>query len=163
MRPIGRMKASPPLSIELGRSKLAITFVLIAYLATAALLPFLPGATIYRALALVAIGAHAVWTLRTWRRERRASAIVRVEVEADGSVSFCGRNGWRCEGRLQPASYIGAWLTTVVVRVDGRRWLRGLAILPDVLPAEEWRRLPVMLRVAGSSTSEAEPTKPGRR
>ena len=41
-------------------------FVVVTYLASAALLAFAPGAALLRAAAVVAIGAHAVWTLRFW-------------------------------------------------------------------------------------------------
>lgn len=145
------MKGPPPLSVGLGRSKLAIAFVVLAYLGTATIIAWLPGAEIYRALAVIAIGAHAVWTLRAWALRSTHDAIVRIEIAADGSIALCQRSGTRREGRLLPSSYVGTWLTTVVVRVDGLRWPRSQAILPDMLPAEDLRRLRVLLRVAGST------------
>jgi hypothetical protein len=145
------MKGPPPLAVELGRSQLAAALIVIAYLGTATLVASLPGSALVRALAVVAIGAHSVWTLRSWALRTTLHAIVRIEVAVDGQVALCERNGRRCEGRLQPASYVGTWLATVVVRVEGGRRSRALAILPDMLPAEDLRQLRVLLRVVGSS------------
>src|ERR1043166_3008310 len=122
------MKGPLPLSVGLGPSKLAIAFVVVAYLATATIIAWVPGATIYRALTVIAIGAHAVWTLRAWALRSTHDAVVRIEVAADGSIAFCQRSGARREGRLLPSSYVGTQLTTVVVRVDGLRWPRSQEI-----------------------------------
>jgi hypothetical protein len=144
------MKGPPPLHVDLGRSRFAAAFIVIACLGTAVLVASLPGPALLRALAVVAIGAHGVWTLRSWALRTTQDAVVRVEIAADGRVALCERSGERCEGRLQPASYVGTCLTTLVVRVDGVRWSRALAILPDMLSTEELRRLRVVLRIAGS-------------
>jgi len=143
------MKGPPPLSIELGPSRLAGAFILAAYLGTATLVALLPCATVYRALAVMAIGAHGLWTLRSWALRATPSAIVRIEVAPYGQVAFCERSGRRCEGRLQPASYVGTWLTTLVVRIGVSRRARSLALLPDMLEAEEMRQLRVLLRLGG--------------
>ena len=146
------MKGLPTLHVALEPSRSATALVAVAHLSTAALTAFLPGPALYRALAVVAIGAHALWTLRLWALRTARGAIVGLEVGGDGHVVLCERSGRRCEGRLQAASYVGTWLTTVVVRIDGLRTSRAVAILPDMLPPEDLRQLRVVLRIAGSAS-----------
>src|SRR5438477_6045341 len=145
------MRGPPPLRVELGRSRLAVTFVVAAYLATATLIAFMPGPALLRALAVAAIGAYSVVSLRRSGLRTLRHALVGVEISADGRVALTERGGARREGRAQPACYVGTWLTTLVVRVDGARWSRTIVVLPDMLSAEEMRRLRVMLRVVGSA------------
>jgi len=54
---------------------------------------------------------------------------------------------------VQPDSYVGALLTTLVVRPDGKHRLRTIAILPDMLPADDFRRLRLLLRLGRSTTA----------
>ena len=145
------MKTPAPVRVHLGRSRLGVAFVVVTYLASAGLLAFAPGAAPLRAAAVVAIGAHAVWTLRCWALRTMPAAVVGIEVSADGHVVLIERAGRRREGRVQPASYVGQWLTTLVVRPDGARVSRAVAILPEMLSAEDLRKLRVLLRVAGTA------------
>jgi hypothetical protein len=131
---------------------MAAASVIVAYLATAALLTFAPGSALPRAAAVAFIGAHAVWTLRRWALRTTRTAVIGVELSADGRAALIERGGRRRDGRVQPASYVGEWLTTLVIRPDGARVSRAIAILPDMLPADELRQLRVLLRVAGSAS-----------
>ena len=109
------------------------------------------GAALLRAAAVAAIGAHAVWVLRRWALRTTQAAVIGIELSADGRAVLIERGGRCSEGRVQAASYVGEWLTTLVVRRDGARVSRAIAILPDMLPAEDLRQLRVLLRVAGTS------------
>jgi hypothetical protein len=129
---------------------MAGTLVTVAYVASAALLAVAPGPALLRAAAVVLIGAHAIWTLRRWALRTTRTAIAHVELSADGRAALIERGGRRCEGCVQPESYVGEWLTTLAVRPDEARLSRATAILPDMLPAEDLRQLRVLLRVAGS-------------
>jgi membrane-bound toxin of toxin-antitoxin system len=146
------MKAPPRLRIQLGRSRLGAAFIVVGHLASAVLLAFAPGATLLRAVAVAAIGAHALWALRHWALRTTRAAVIGIELSADGHAVLIERSGRRCEGRVQPASYVGEQLTTLVVRPDGAHGSRSIAILPDMLPAEDLRQLRVLLRVAGTSS-----------
>lgn len=130
---------------------MAAASVIVAYLTTAALLAFAPGPALLRAAAIPPIGGHAVWTLRRWALRTTRSAVVGVELSADGRAALIERGGLRRDGYVQPASYVGDWLTTLVVRADGARVSRAIAILPDMLPADDLRQLRVLLRIAGSA------------
>lgn len=152
------MKGPPSLRIELLPSPIGAVIIVVAFLATAALVAFVPGPAWLRGAAVVAIGTHAVWTLRVAARRTAKSAIVGIELLADGRAALTERSGRRREGCVQPACYVGTWLTTLVVRIDGERRSRALAILPDMLSAEDLRRLRILLRVVGStSRRRAEP------
>ena len=145
------MRGPPPLRLELRRSPLAAALVAFACVASASLLALVPGPAWLRGAAVAAVGVHTLRILRISALRTANAAIVGVEVSPDGGVALIERSGRRREGRVQPSCYVGSWLTTLVVRVDGARWSRALAILPDMLPPEERRRLRILLRVIGST------------
>jgi len=147
------MKGPGPLKVELGRSRLAAAFVFVSHIATASLLAFAPVDAMLRAAAVVAIGAHALHALRIWALQSAARAVVAVELSGDRRAVLIERCGRRCEGEIRAESYVGEQLTTLVVRRDGARMSRAVAILPDMLPEEDLRRLRVLLRYGDASTT----------
>jgi len=48
-------------------------------------------------------------------------------------------------------------MTSIVWRPDGARWSRAILVVPDMLPADEFRRLRVMLRYARSGRAQDAP------
>jgi hypothetical protein len=60
-------------------------------------------------------------------------------------------------GHVRAATYVGAWITTIVWRPDGSRLSRTILVLPDMLPDEDFRRLRVMLRYARSGEVQDVP------
>ncbi|OLE20414.1 MAG: hypothetical protein AUG50_00730 [Betaproteobacteria bacterium 13_1_20CM_3_63_8] len=150
------MKATPALRISLGASRSASALICLAWLATAALVAWLPGAAALRGALVTGIGAHAILTMRHWATRSASHAIIGVELDADRAVCLTERTGRRIEGMVQPDSYVGALLTTLVVRPDGKRRLRTIAVLPDMLPADDFRRLRLLLRLGHGSTTAAD-------
>jgi hypothetical protein len=146
-----RMKLPGSMRVELGCSRLAATFVLLSHGATAVLLAFAPGNALLRSAGVIVVGGHALWKLRSWALRRTPTAVVAVELAIDGRAVLVERGGRRCEGRVQADSYVGERLTTLVVRLDGVRVSRAVAILPDMLPAEDLRRLRLLLRLHDAS------------
>jgi hypothetical protein len=144
------VRGPAPLHIALGCSRLAAAIVALAGLASAALIAILPFEPLYRALAVAAIGAYAIRVLRFWALHASVSSIVGVELLPDGRAVLVERSGRRREGKVSPASYVGTWLVTLAVRYDGANGSRAVAILADMIPGEEMRRLRVLLRVIGS-------------
>jgi len=144
------VKGPPPLRIELARSRVAVAFVSVAWLASAVVVAAIPGSMLLRGLAVVAIGAQALWTLRFWASRTMPNSIVAFELAADGVAVLFEKGGGRPSGRVQPSTYVGTWLVTLVVRLDGSRRSRSIALFPDMMPAEDMRRLRVMLRVVGT-------------
>jgi hypothetical protein len=80
---------------------------------------------------VIGIGTRAILTMRHWATPSASRAIIGVELDSDRAVRLTERTGCRIEGMVQP--YVGALLTTLVVRPDGKRRLRTVAILPDML------------------------------
>jgi len=145
------MKDPDTLRVELRSSRLAAAIIFVTHVATAGLLALAPGHPVLRAVAVAAIGAHALGAVRTWALQSVPRAVVSVELSADGQIALVERCGRRYEGRIRPESYVGAQLTTLVVRRNGAHVSRAIAILPDMLSTEELRRLRVLLRYRAMS------------
>jgi hypothetical protein len=94
--------------------------------------------------------------MRHWATRSASRAIIGVELDVDRAMRLTERTGRRIEGAVQADSYVGAWLTTLVVRSDGKRRLRTVAILPDMLPADDFRRLRLLLRLGHSPTTASD-------
>ena len=105
---------------------------------------------------MIGIGAYALLTMRYWAMRSASHAIVGIELDADRAVRLIERTGRHIEGIVQPDSYVGALLTTLVVRPEGKRRLRTVAILPDMLPADDLRRLRLLLRLGHAATTAAD-------
>jgi hypothetical protein len=136
-----------PLRLALRSSHLAAAFVVVTHLATAALIAWLPGNAAWRALAVVAVGAHAVWSVRGAALRSLPASIVTVELSPDRRVTLVRRDATNIAGRAMADSYVGEWIATLVVRPDDRRWPWALLLLPDMAGAEELRRFRVLLRL----------------
>ena len=150
------MKAARALRLSLGPSRSALALTCIACFATCALVAWLPGAPALRGASVIGIGAYAILTLRYWATRSASRAIIGIELDADRAVLLTERTGRHIEGIVQPDSYVGALLTTLVVRPEGTRRLRTIAILPDMLPADDFRRLRLLLRLGHGATTAAD-------
>ncbi|HEV2040546.1 MAG TPA: protein YgfX [Casimicrobiaceae bacterium] len=150
------MKAARTLRLSLGPSRLASALICVTCLATCVLVAWLPGAAALRGALVIGIGAYALLTMRHWATRSAPRAIIGIELDADRAVRLVERTGRHIEGTVQPDSYVGALLTTLVVRPEGRRRLRTLAILPDMLPADDLRRLRLLLRLGHAATTVAD-------
>jgi hypothetical protein len=147
------MKEPHALRIELGASRVASALVCVMSLATAVLVAWLPVAAMPRVALVIAIGAYAIVLMRRWATGSGPRAIVGIELDFDRTVCMTERSGARIEGVLQADSYVSAWVTTVVMRPEGKRLLRSTTVLPDMLPAEDFRRLRLLLRLGHIATT----------
>ncbi len=150
------MKAARTLRLSLGPSRLASALICVTCLATCLLVAWLPGATALRGVLVIGIGAYALLTMRHWATRSASRAVIGIELDADRAVRLIERTGRHIEGIVQPDSYVGALLTTLVVRPEGKRRLRTIAILPDMLPADDFRRLRLLLRLGHAATTAAD-------
>src|ERR1700720_3298312 len=75
------MKATPALCISLGPSRSASALICVAWLATAALVAWLPGAAALRGALVIGIGAHAILTMRQWATRTASRAIIGVDLD----------------------------------------------------------------------------------
>ena len=148
------MKSTPVLRVTLEPSRIAAWSIGAATVATAVLLALLPGEFWLRAAAILITGGCGVHALRRAAAPDRCRSIVEIELGADRGAIMIDRSGRRIEGVIQPESYVGALLTTLVLRRDGARRSRALAIWLDTMPADEFRRLRVLLRHGDPSRHE---------
>jgi hypothetical protein len=135
------------LQIEFLPSRIAGGLTLAAVVATAALIAWLPGDAWQRLLAVIVLGAYGMALVRAWSRRSARRAVVAIALGADRHIAVIERSGRRIEGEVQDDSYVGSALTTIVWRGEGARRSRTIAILPDMLPAEDFRKLRVLLRL----------------
>jgi hypothetical protein len=131
--------------------------ICLACLASAALVAWLPAAAPVRGALVIGIGVYAIVTLRHSATRSASGAIVGIELDLERAVCLTERAGSRIVGVVQPGSYVGALLTTVVVRPEGKRRVRTVAILPDMLPADDFRRLRLLLRLGRDKATAADP------
>jgi hypothetical protein len=144
---MARMEQPQSIRVELGASRLAAAFILVSHFATAILVASMPGGVVLRAAIVIAVGGHALWTLRGSAARSLPSSIIGAELGADRRATLIRRDGGRISGLALPQSYVSEWLTTLLVRPDGRWRAYSLWLLPDMLPREELRRFRVLLRL----------------
>jgi hypothetical protein len=141
------MNEPAALQIEFLPSSIAGVVTLLAVIATAALVAWLPREPWYRLLAVSALGAYGIALTRAWAQRSTPRAVVAIALDANRHIAIVERSGHRIEGEVQDDSYVGSMLTTIVWRGSGARRSRTIAILPDMLSAEDLRKLRVLLRL----------------
>jgi hypothetical protein len=122
----------------LGRSKRAEGFVGAGALATAVLVGGLPLPLEAHALGLAWIGYGSLSALR------RIRPGVRLRIDSGGAIEV----GQAC-GSVREGSFVAPWLAVVRWRPAGAWRDRSLLVAPDMLGADEFRRLRVLLRWGG--------------
>lgn len=137
-------KYSDGVGMTLRRSRLAEAFVAAGAAVTLALTWATPLAWELQLPAIGWIGAAALRALR------RLRAVARLRVEQSGEVQVDG-----VSGELRDGSFVAPWLTVVRWRPRGAWLERTLLLVPDMLDADDFRRLRVLLRL-GNEKGPAE-------
>src|SRR5258708_35298464 len=148
-----------PLSVQVvpGRSRVpGAGFGLVAAARVALTLP-LPLQTLMQLLLVAGVVAWAAWSFHVDALHRGRFAVTEVRLAPDLILVACLGDGRLVAGHVRAATFVGAWVTTIVWRPDGWRWSRSILVLPDMLPAEDFRRLRVMLRYARSGDEQDVP------
>jgi hypothetical protein len=145
------MNEPAPLQIEFRPSRFAGVLTLAVVVATSALVAWLPAEPWQRLLAVTLLGVYGIARVRAWAERSTRHAIVAIVLEANRHIAVVERGGRRVEGEVQDDSYVGSAITTIVWRGSGARRSRTIAILPDMLPAEDFRKVRVLLRLGRSS------------
>ena len=155
------MNEPAALHVALQPSRIAGAAVVVGVIATSALVAWLPINPWLQAIAAIFLGAYGIALNRSWAQRSTSHAVVAIVVDANRHIVVVERGGRRVDGDVQEDSYVGAVLSTVVWRGAGERRSRAIAILPDMLPAEDFRKLRVLLRLGRPKASPA--TTPARR
>jgi hypothetical protein len=129
-------KYSERVEVVLAPSRIARAFVIAAAIATMALVAATPMAAELRALSACWVAIAALHALLRLRHPRV------LRLDAAGRATVDGVDGRLCDG-----SFVAPWLTALRWRPEGA-WLdRTLLVLPDMLGADDFRRLRVLLRL----------------
>jgi len=158
----GAMRTPPAVHVALGPSRLAGAGIGALALATLAVLFALPLEGWQQSGATVAIAGWAWVAFRVVALRRGAWAVTALTLAHDRMVIVCRGDGTLIAGHVRSATYVGALLTSVVWRPDEARWSRAVLVLPDMLPAEDFRRLRILLRYARSDVAQGAPASQAR-
>jgi hypothetical protein len=139
---------NPPrrLRLEPRPSRIACATIAIACSTLSALILLLPldgWASLAALVTLCGVAARALWRCTG----RGVPALLHVGY--DRRITASSRDCQSRNGSILDDSYVGAILTTIVWRPDAAtRFARAesILILPDALPADDFRRLRVLLR-----------------
>jgi toxin CptA len=128
-----------PISIELRRSYLLFSVLLIVHAGAAACATILPWHWAPRA-ALVAVIAHSLF--RALRPPRIVGLILRDKKRFEGRLA----NGECAELEIASDSAVFRRLIVLRLRVGDDKRVSALPVLADQMPAEQFRRLRLWLR-----------------
>jgi hypothetical protein len=151
------MRLPVQLRVTLRRSRIAMLALISAWAAGAGLLLILPTPAWLDALAAAGLAgwAHHHWGRHASRRSRHA--VVEVMLSTDAVVVVRYRDERLVAGAVRASTFVHPWFTTIVWRPDGRWFSRRLPILPDMLDADAFRRVRVMLRYGKSEVEAGAP------
>jgi len=147
----------PSVHVVLAPSRLAGAGIGVLAAATIALTLALPLPPWLQVLLVAAIATWAGGAFHVAALHRGRHAVTEIRVAPDLTLVACMGDGHLAAGYVRAATFVGAWMTTIVWRPDGRRVSRTIVVLPDMLPAEDFRRLRVMLRYARSAEVQDVP------
>jgi toxin CptA len=148
------MRLPPSVHVVLSPSRIAGTGIGILAAATIALTFAMPLDPWPQISAIASVVAWAGWSFYVDALRRGRFAVAEVRLAPDLILVACMGDGRLIAGHVRSATFVGSWVTTIVWRPDARRWSRSILVLPDMLPAEDFRRLRVMLRYARSGDAQ---------
>ncbi|HXU66552.1 MAG TPA: hypothetical protein VN707_04265 [Casimicrobiaceae bacterium] len=151
------MRWPPPVRVSLAPSIAAAMLIALLALATCVIVSRLPLDAAATAMIVVAIGVWAIDRIHVVALRRGPRAVRRLELRGDLTLVVVTGNGTAHAGRVHRDSYVGARLSTIVWRPYGRWRRRAILLLPDMLAADDFRRLRVLLRYGRSDVTHGEP------
>ncbi|MGE5089995.1 MAG: hypothetical protein ACM3QY_12765 [Candidatus Levyibacteriota bacterium] len=151
------MHAPIPVRIVPAASRSAFALICILAASACAVVATLPVHEVLRGLATIAIVVWAGDRIHVVAMRRGPRAVRGIELDGRLQIAVTTGDGSRDRGRVRPDSYIGARITTIVWQPDGARRSRAILLLPDMLPADDFRRLRVLLRHGRSDVAQGSP------
>ena len=134
--------------LTLALSRVGVAVMAAMAVATLALIFLTPGPCALRIVAATWIACAALESIHAAALHRGRRGIRAIHVIRAGEISVRDDGGAWQAGVLRDGSFVAPWLTIIRWRAQGGRFDRTLVILPDMVPAEDFRRLRVMLRWA---------------
>jgi hypothetical protein len=151
------MRLPPTVHVELGPSPLAGIATGLAAFAAFAVILAVPVDGAWQAVAGTLVLVWAAWTFGSVALRRGGRAVTALRLAPDRLLVVHTADGRLTAGHVRSATYVSAALTTLVWRPDGAAMSRTVLVLPDMLPAEDFRRLRVLLRYARSGVTQEAP------
>jgi toxin CptA len=99
----------------------------------------------WRGLLLIALAASLAFFWSRWRGDQLHFAALAWAQGGGIRVLARADDEW-CDAVLARGGYVSSWLTVIPLRIEGESRPRHLAVLPDMLDADAYRRLRVFLR-----------------
>ena len=151
------MRLPPIVHVSLGPSRVAGAVIGAMTLATLVVVLQFP-ITPWQHAVICAIVLASAWVAFE-RLAVRATpdAIVQLRLAPDLLIVVTRGDGRLVGGHVRSSTCVSAAMTSIVWRPDGARWSRAILVVPDMLPADEFRRLRVMLRYARSGRTQDAP------
>jgi len=140
---------------------MAATYVIVLGAATGVLVALLPIPWWAIVATLVGIGVWGWVRLRAVAQRRHAGRPIELALTGDRQIVVRTGSGHLRAGSVHELTYVSPSLTAIVWQPDGALRSQSVLILPDMLPAEDFRQLRVVLRygksdvVAGLPASQA--------
>lgn len=151
------MRLPPSVHVVLGPSRVVGAAIGVAALGTLAIIFLLPADGWQQVLAVLAVLAWVAVTFWIVALRRGRFAITELRLAPDLVLVVHMGDGRLVAGYVRSSTYVGAWATAIVWRADGAYWSRAILVVPDMLAAEDFRRLRVMLRYARNAVAQGAP------
>ena len=151
------MHKAPAVQIALGPSRVACAGIIVVAVGTFAVtltLPIIPLAHVGCFIALAGWAAHRI---RAVAMRSDPHAVREIKLESDRSIVIVHASGATSSATLRESSHYGPDVTTLVWRPKGRWRARSTLILADMLPADDFRRLRLLMRHARSDDEAERP------
>jgi len=149
------MRLPPATRAVLRSSRLAIASIAVAAITTCVVIAVLPFHALILAMGMLGVVLWGVDRIYAVGLRRGPRATREITLTADRLIVVRAGDDELVAGHVRDASCVGSIVTTIVWRPDGARWSRSILLLPDMLGADEYRRLRVMLRYARSGEEQA--------
>jgi hypothetical protein len=147
----------PPVRVVFSASTMALSLIATLAVATCAIVATLPIEPAAVGLATIGVLTWAIDRIYVVALRQGPRAVRELELRGDLTLIVVNGDGEPCAGRVRNESYVGARLTTLVWRPFGRWRSRTILVLPDMLPAQDFRRLRVLLRYGRSDVTQGRP------
>lgn len=151
------MRLPPSVHVVLGPSCIVGAAIGAAALATLTIVFLLPAYAWQQALAVLAVVGWAAVTFWVVALRRGRFAITELRLAPDLVLVVHRGDGRLVAGHVRSSTYVGARVTTIVWRADGAYWSSAVLVVSDMLAAEDFRRLRIMLRYARNAVAQGVP------
>jgi len=151
------MRLPPTVHVLLGPSRIVGVAVGLAALGLLAVVLAMPVVAWQQGAVTVAVLAWATRVFVVVALRRGPRAVTELRLAPDLVLVVHHGDGRLVAGHVRSATYVGALLTSIVWRPDRALWSHAILIVPDMLPADDFRRLRVMLRYARNAVAQGAP------